>query len=172
MTCIRNERGSVLVETPFAIGIILFLAMGITTLTQVVWTHLALSSAVESTTRYATHVDYDPTAGGIDRHRNAEQITAWAEEVAAEVQGEAHDDRLVVTITGRHLPSEVEVSAADIGQLVAGDEIFVTVTKKVKNPLYSVAASIANAASHLVGSDDVFPPDGIGIKAEAVTFVE
>lgn len=161
---IRTERGAVLVETPFAICILLVLAMGLTTLTQVAWTHLALSSAVESATRYSSHVDYQP-GGGIDRRRTEQQVKEWAAEVAAEAHIEPDD----VTITGRHMPSE---APAPVDQLVAGDEITVTVTKTVTNPLYRVAASIANTASHVVGSDDVFDPDGIGVKAEAVTFVE
>ena len=169
MNRIRGERGSVLVETPFAIAIILLLAMGLTTLVQVVWTHLALSSAVESTTRYATHVEYDPTADNIDRRRNVAQIEAWAEQVAAEVHDEAHDDGIKVRVVGSRPGSPDEVP---LDQLVSGDHITVVVTKQVKNPLYTVAASFANTASHMVGSGDVFDPDGIGIKAEAVTFVE
>jgi hypothetical protein len=165
MSAIRGERGAVLVETPFAICIVLLLAMGLTTLVQVAWTHLALSSAVEATTRYAAHVEYDPTTGGIDRRRTDEQVMAWAEEVAAEV----HDDSVKVSVVGHHPPSTDDIP---VDQLVAGDEVVVIVTKTVSNPLYRVAASIANAASHVVGEDDVFDPDGIGIKAEAVTFVE
>jgi hypothetical protein len=161
----HDERGAVVVELPFAIGIVLMLAMGLTTLTQVAWTHLTLSSAVQSTTRYSTHVDYDPAAGGIERHRTAEQVRAWAAEVAAEADVQPDD----VEVEGRHLPSGV---VAPIEQLVAGDEITVTVTKTVGNPLYRLAASITNTASHVVGAGDVFDPDGVGVRAEAVTFVE
>jgi Flp pilus assembly protein TadG len=161
----RDERGGALVETPLAIAIILLLAMGVTTLVQVAWTHLALSSAVRATTRYATHVEYDPSTGGIDRHRTDEQVRAWAEEVAAEAHVAPED----VTITGRRVPSGAEVP---IDQLVAGDEIVVTVVKVVNNPLYGLAAAVTNTVSHVVGGGDVFNPDGIGIEAGATSFVE
>jgi hypothetical protein len=162
---LRDERGGALVEAPFAICILLLLAMGLTTIVQLAWTHLTLSSSVESTVRYATHVDYDPVAGGVDRHRTQEQVRQWAAEVAAEA-GVAPDD---VTIVGRRVPTGEVVP---IDQLVSGDEIEITVQTVVSNPLYRVAVSVTNAASHVVGGDDVFDPDGIGVKAGASSYVE
>jgi hypothetical protein len=163
----HDERGGALVEAPFAICILLLLAMGLTTIVQLAWTHLALSSAVGASTRYATHVEYDPAIGGIDRHRTETQVRTWAEEVAAEAGVEP--DCGCVTIVGRHVPSGVE---APLEELVAGDEIVITVATVVSNPLYRAAASITNAASHVVGGGDVFDPDGIGVKAGASTYVE
>jgi len=162
---LRDERGGALVEAPIAICILLVLAMGLTTIVQLAWTHLTLSSAVQSTARYATHVDYDPTAGGIDRRRAADQVRAWAAEVAAEA-GVDEDD---VTIVGRRAGTGEVVP---IEHLVAGDEIEITVATVVSNPLYRVAASVTNAASHVVGGGDVFDPDGIGVKAGASSYVE
>ena len=164
-TCVGAEHGGALVEAPIAVCIVLLLAMGLTTIVQLAWTHLALSSAVRSTTRYATHVDYDPAAGGIERHRSEEQVRAWAAEIAEGAGVEPED----VTIVGRHLPSGIE---APIDQLVPGDEIVVIVETVVGNPLYRAAASITNAASHAVGGGDVFDPDGVGIEAGASTYVE
>lgn len=160
-----NERGGALVEVPLAVAIVLMLAMGLTTLVQVAWTHLALSSAVRATTRYATHVEYDPSVGGVDRRRTDEQVRAWTVEVAAEARVAPED----VTIVGRRVPSGAEVP---IDQLVAGDEVVITVEKVVSNPLYELAAAITNSVSHVVGGDDVFNPAGIGIEAGATTFVE
>lgn len=165
---LRGDRGSAIVEAPLAICLLLLLAMGATTLVQVTWTHLALASAARATTRYATHVDYDPTAAGLDRHRTAQQVEAWAEEVAAE----AHVTRDDVTIVGRRMPSRAEVPIEQLAQLVAGDEIEITIAVVVSNPLYRLGASIANTASHVVGAGDVFPPDGVGISAGATTYVE
>jgi hypothetical protein len=162
---LRSQQGGALVEAPLAIGVLFVLAMALTTLVQLVWTHLALSSAVQSSTRYAAHVDYDPDAGGIDRRRTEDQVRAWAAEVAAE----AHVDPDDVTIVGRHIPSGV---VAPIADLVAGDEIVVTVEVTVNNPLYRIGASITNAASHAIGAGDVFDPDGVGVEAGATTYVE
>lgn len=161
----RDERGSVLVETPFAVGIILLLLMGVTTLVQVAWTDLALSSAVRATTRFATRVDYVPGADSASRRRTAEQVKEWAAEVAAEAHVTPDD----VTVVGTHQPSGIE---APIDQLVSGDEITLTVTKRVSNPLYRVAATVTNAAAHLVHAGDVFDPNGVGIKAGSSTYVE
>lgn len=152
-------------EAPFAVCILLLLTMGLTTIVQLAWTHLSLSSAVRGATRYATHVDYDPQAGGIDRHRTEDQVRAWAAELAAEAGVDLDD----VTIVGRHVPSGVE---APLDQLVAGDEVVITIDVVVSNPLYRIAASVTNAASNVVGGDDVFDPDGVGVSAGATTYVE
>lgn len=160
-----DQQGGALVEVPLAVVVLLLLAMGLTTLVQVAWTHLALSSAVRATTRYAAHVEYDPSVNGIDRRRTDEQIRAWAAEVAAEARVAPED----VTITGRRGPTGIEVS---VNQLIAGDEVVITVEKLVSNPLYELGAAITNGLSHVVGGGDVFDPDGIGIEAGATTFVE
>jgi hypothetical protein len=161
----RDEQGSVLVETPFAIGIVLLLLMGVTTLVQVAWTDLALSSAVRATTRFATHVDYVPGSGSAARRRTEDQVKEWTAEVASE----AHVTPDEVTVVGTHEPSGVE---APLDQLVSGDQITLTVTKRVSNPLYRVAATVTNAAAHLVHAGDVFDPNGVGVKAGASTYVE
>jgi hypothetical protein len=165
MTATRGERGSAMIEAPFAVCIVLLLLMGVTTLVQVAWTDLTLSSGVRTATRYASHVDYVPGSGSADRRRTAAQVEQWAADVAAEAEVHPED----VTVVGRHLPSGTE---APPEELVAGDEVTVTVTKTVTNPLYRVAASITNAAAHVVGAGDVFDPDGVGVKAEATTYVE
>lgn len=168
MRSLRNDqRGSAIVEMPLAICIILLLGMGVLTIVQVTWTHLSLSSAVRTSTRYATHVDYDPVAGGIGRHRDAGQVQAWTEQVAAEAGVEPGCG--CITIVGRHLPS---MEVAPIEELVAGDEITITVESVVSNPLYRVGASVANAAARVIGAGDVFDPDGVGVRAEAVSYVE
>lgn len=252
MSILRSERGAAIVELPFAIGIVLLLGMGAVTLVQMTWTHLNLSSAVRTATRYATHVDYDPVAGGIERHRTAEQVRAWVVEVAEEA-GVAESD---VTVVGTHYPcgtpsdtaalalpmvltaAQLEppittttllpadestttttllsdlsttttllpdlstattlvpdlsttttllpdplplplpeadctpVETTVIEDLVAGDEITITVEKTVSNPLYQIAASITNVASNLFGAGDAFNPDGVDVNAGAVTYVE
>jgi len=161
----RDERGSVLVETPFAIGIILLLLMGVTTLVQVAWTDLALSSAVRATTRFASHVDYVPGSGSAARRRTEDQVKEWT----AEVADEAHVTPDDVEIVGTHEPSGVD---APLDELVSGDQITLTVTKRVDNPLYRIAATVTNAAAHLVRAGDVFDPNGVGVKAGSSTYVE
>jgi hypothetical protein len=161
----RNERGSVLVETPFAIGIILLLLMGVATLVQVAWTDLSLSSAVRATTRFATHDDYVPGSGSAARRRTEDQVKQWTADVAAE----AHITPDDVAIVGSHEPSGVE---APLDQLVSGDQITLTVTKRVTNPLYRIAATVTNAAARLVHAGDVFDPNGVGVSAGSSTYVE
>ena len=119
----RDERGSVLVETPFAIGIILLLLMGVTTLVQVAWTDLALSSAVRATTRFASHVDYVPGSGSAARRRTEDQVKDWTAEVAEEAHVTPDDVEVVVTVHG-HLPTLFR----PIGALL-GDVDYVTVGK-------------------------------------------
>ena len=160
-----DERGSVLVETPFAICIILLLLMGVTTLVQVAWTDLALSSAVRATTRFASHVDYVPGSGSAARRRTEDQVKEWT----AEVADEAHVTPDDVEIVGTHEPSGVD---APLDELVSGDQITLTVTKRVDNPLYRIAATVTNAAAHLVRAGDVFDPNGVGVKAGSSTYVE
>ena len=161
----HDERGSVLVETPFAIAIILLLLMGVTTLVQVAWTDLALSSAVRTTTRFAAHDDYVPGAGSAARRRTDDQVKQWAADVAAEAHVQPDD----VKVTGIRSSDGAEVP---LDQLVSGDQIQITVTKRVTNALYSIAASITNTAAHIVGAGDVFNPSGVGVKAGASTYVE
>jgi hypothetical protein len=169
MSSLRNdERGTALVEAPFAVAIVLMLTMGLATLAQVAWTHLSLSSAVRGATRYATHVDYDPVAGGIDRHRTEEQVRAWTVEIAEEADVDPAD----VTIAGRRADAEPDDPDVPIDELVAGDQIVITVEKVVTNPLYRLAASVTNTASHVVGAGDVFDPDGVGVMAGATSYVE
>jgi hypothetical protein len=165
MSRLRDQRGSAIVEVPFAVCIILLLTMGVTTLVQVTWTHLALSSGVRATERYATHVDYDPVAGGAARRRSTDAVKEWAAAVAAEAHVTPDD----VTVVGHHEPSGIE---APLDQLVAGDEVTITVTKTVTNPLYRLGASVTNAVSHVVGGGDVFNPDGVGVTTGASTYVE
>jgi hypothetical protein len=160
-----GERGSAVVEAPFAICIVLLLLTGVTTLVQVAWTDLALSSGVRATTRFASHVDYVPGSSTAARRRTEDQVKEWAAAVAAEAHVEPDDVRVV----GKHVPSGVE---APLDQLVAGDEIVVTVTKTVNNPLYRIAATVTNTAAHVVGAGDVFDPAGVGVKAGASTYVE
>lgn len=161
----RDERGSVLVETPLAIGIILLLLMGVTTLVQVAWTDLALSSAVRATTRFATHDDYVPGTDSASRRRTADQVKQWTADVAAEAHVTPDD----VTVVGTHEPSGVE---APLDELVSGDRITLTVTKRVSNPLYRIAATVTNAAGHLVHAGDVFDPNGVDVKAGSSTYAE
>ena len=158
-----DERGGVLVETPFAVCIILMLVLGVATLVQVAWADLTLSSAVRDAARYATRVEYVPGSGSSARHRTAEQVQDWTAEVAAEVGVEPSD----VEVVGYHDDAETPLD-----QLTAGDQITVTITKRVTNPLYRLAASVTNIATHVVGAGDVFDPTGVGISAAASTYVE
>ena len=159
-----DERGGVLVETPFAVCIVLMLVLGVATLVQIAWSDLTLSSAVRDAARYATRVEYVPGSGSADRHRTAQQVKDWTAEVADEA-GVSSDD---VEVVGYHDGEEVD----DLQQLTAGDQITVTITKRVTNPLYRMAASVTNIATNVVGGGDVFDPTGVGISAAASTYVE
>jgi len=158
----RDERGAAMVEAPVCIVVILLLMMGITTLTQVVWTHLDLAEAARDTARYAARVEYDPSTLPLSsrRHRTANEVKAWAASVAAEA-GVAPEDVSVTTSNGKPLE-----------QLRAGDRVTVTITKKVNNPLYQLASGVTNAMSGLVGAGNAFDPSGVTITAEANTYVE
>jgi Flp pilus assembly protein TadG len=162
----RDERGSVLVETPFAVCILLMLLFGVVTIVQVAYTDLTMSSTVRTATRFASHVEYLPGSGSSARRRDAQQVKEWTAEVAAEAGVETTD----VEVVGYHEPSHTPVSSLD--QLVAGDSVTVTVTKHVTNSLYRLAASVTNVASNVVGAGDVFDPTGIGVSAAASTYVE
>jgi len=156
----RDQRGTALVEAPLAICLLLLLGLGVTTLVQVVWTHLDLASAARTATRYAARVEYDPSATTItgDRRRTAEQVREWTAQVAEEAGVRLED----VTIT----------SSAPLESLTAGDVVTVTIRTVVSNPLYRLAASTTNAVATVFRADPVFDEDGVPIKAEASTYVE
>lgn len=159
MRRLADERGAALVESVLGIVIILLLSMGVLTLTQVIWTHLDLSSTVTDVARYAARVEYDPSATPVtsSRHRTADQIKAYATRAGSEAG-----------VTS----SDVAVSPAAPETLRTGDRITVTITKTVSNPLYKVGASITNAATGIFQLGRAFDPDGIRIKSEATSYVE
>lgn len=169
-----NERGSAMVESVFGIAIILMLAMGVLTLTQAVWTHLDLSSTTRDVARYAARVEYDPSpsSGSVSasRHRTEDQIAAYAQQAGKEAG---------VTVTspctisnGKAVCGDVTISPADPDTLRTGDEITVTITKTVSNPLYKVGAAITNAAATVFHVGHPFNENGLPIKSEATSYVE
>lgn len=158
-----GEEGRALVKVPIAVCGGLLVLAGLTTGVQVAWTDLALSSALGSTTRFASNVSYAPGSAGA-RHSTQAQVMRWAADVAAESHVEPDD----LTVTARHLPSG---APASLDQLVVGDEVTVSVKKTVSNPLYRIVASTVNAVTHTVGGDDVMDPAGVDVKAHATNHV-
>ena len=158
----RDERGSVIVEAPFCICILLLFAFGIVTLSQVMWTHVDLSAAVRDATRYASRTEYDPhaTPATAERRRTVDEVKQWVAEVAAEAGVSVSD--LTITTPGDK-PLE---------QLTSGDQITVTIRHKVTNPLYELGASTTNALAGLFNAGSPFDPTGVTVKAEATTYVE
>lgn len=160
---LSGEHGRALVKLPLTVCGGLLVLAGLTTGVQVAWTDLALSSALGSTTRFASNVSYAPGSAGA-RHSTQEQVMRWAADVAAESHVQPDD----LTVTARHLPSGVPAS---LDQLVVGDEVTVSVKKTVSNPLYRLVATTVNAVTNAVGADDLVDPAGVDVKAHATNHV-
>ena len=169
-----NERGAAMVESILGMAIILLVSMGLLTLTQVVWTHLDLSSTTRDVARYAARVEYDPSpsVGSVNssRHRTEDQIAAYAKQAAAESGVEVTSP--CVISGGKAVCGDVTISPANPDALRTGDEITVTITKTVSNPLYRVAASVTNAAATVFHVGHPFDENGVPIKSEATSYVE
>lgn len=120
-----NERGAAMVESILGMAIILLVSMGLLTLTQVVWTHLDLSSTTRDVARYAARVEYDPSpsVGSVNssRHRTEDQIAAYAKQAAAESGVEVTSP--CVISGGKAVCGDVTISPANPDALRTGDEI-------------------------------------------------
>ena len=171
----RNESGTAVVELAIAVPVILLIAFGIITFTQVVYTHLNLSSGVRAGARYAARSDYDPSADvpTAARRRTADEVRAYTAD-ASNPAGVKADD------CGADPDSCVDVRATEgtagpaveLEDTIAGDTVTVTATRKVHNSLYQLAADATNAVGGILGLGGFLDPDGITVRAEAVSRVE
>ena len=171
----RSESGAAVVELAIALPVVLFIAFGVITFTQVVYTHLNLSSGVRAGARYAARSDYDPSA---------EVPTSARRRTAAEVRSytaEASDPAGVKAVDcGADPHSCVDVRATEgnggptveLEDTIAGDTVTVTATRKVHNSLYQLAADATNAVGGILGLGGFLDPGGITVRAEAVSRIE
>lgn len=164
----RNERGGAMVETPFAVVIMAFLAMGIVTLTQALYVHLQLASGVRAGARYASRTDYDPAASppSSSRRRSEQEVRAYTvEATGADLSADALtcDPRcvLVTVSSGGTLPNAPR-----------GAEVTVRAETVVDNALYDIGASFTNALAGLLGQGQLLDPAGISVSAEALAILE
>jgi len=148
---------------PLAVLAIAVVLTALTTGVQFAWTDLALSSAVGATTRFASNVSYSGTSN-VQRRGTADQVHQWQTDVASEAHVEPDDISVVAHSPG----STVEVPLED---LTVGDIVTLKVEKTISNPLYRVAAHVANAVTGVVSNDDVLDPDGIAVRATATNEV-
>jgi hypothetical protein len=165
---LNNERGAAMVEAPICVAIVLLLAMGILTLTQVVWTHMDLASAVRDGARYGGRTEWDPSAETVtlERHRTIEQIQEFAAKAASE-SGVLEDD---VIVTVKRDGETVTPGVTE--PLHYGDEVTVEIRNFVSNTLYQTAASITNGAAAIFHLGRPFNQDGVHIKAVSTSYVE
>src|SRR5438552_15456750 len=74
----RGDQGSAIVEAPFAIIVIMLLAMGAITITQMIFVHLSLAHGVRAGVRYASRADYDPSTNtGSATRRNETDVRVY-----------------------------------------------------------------------------------------------
>ena len=168
MRRLQNDRGAAMVEAPIGMAIILLIAMGVLTLTQVTWTHMDLSSAVRDATRYATRAEWDPSATTVtsERYRTVGEVKAFAAQAASESGVKPED--VVVTITR----DGSTFTANDTEVLQLDDHVTVEIPHQVSNPLYQTAASLTNTAAGLLHIGRPFNEDGVDIKATSTSYVE
>lgn len=165
---VKNERGAALVEAPLCIVIVLLLAMGILTVTQVVWTHMDLASAARDGARYGGRTEWDPSATPVtlERHRTIEQIKKFAAQAAGE--SGVDEDQVVVTVSRDGAP----VTPAPSEPLRYGDQVTVEIRNFVSNSLYQTAASITNGMARIFHLGVPFNEDGVHIKSVSTSYVE
>jgi hypothetical protein len=165
----RKENGAAVVEAPICIAIILLLAMGVLTITQVVWTHMDLATTARDASRYAGRAEWDPSAEivTLDRYRTVGQIRDFAFQAGDE--SELLRDQIVVTVKRDDAPL---TNVSDSTVLHLGDQVTVEILKTVDNPLYQSAASITNAVAGVFHLGGPFDEDGVDIKAKSSTYVE
>ena len=148
---------------PLAVLAIAVVLTALTTGVQFAWTDLALSSAVGATTRFASNVSYSGTTN-VQRRSTADQVQQWQTDVAKEAHVEPDDISVVA-----HSPGSTD--AVPLESLTVGDIVTLKVEKTISNPLYRVAAHVANAVTGVVRDDDVLDPDGIAVHATATNEV-
>ena len=165
---LKNDRGAAMVEAPVCIAIVLLLAMGILTLTQVVWTHMDLSSAVRDASRYGGRTEWDPSSTPVtlERHRTIEQIKDFATRAGSE-SGVTEQDVIVTVVR-----DGLTVTPAPSEPLRYGDQVTVEIRNFVSNSLYQTAASITNGMAGIFHLGDPFNEDGVHIKAVSTSYVE
>jgi hypothetical protein len=179
-TQLRDERGTSVVEAPICIAVVLLIAMGVLTLTQVVWTHMDLASAVRDGTRYAGRVEWDPSANPVtlERHRTAEQIKDFTAKAASESGITTANITVFCELANGDgtFSDRVQCDRVDDPihpeDLQVGDRVSVVIRDTVDNPLYKTAAGFTNAVSSVFGLDGPFNKDGVDIKAISTTYVE
>ena len=170
----HDDRGAAMVELPFAIGIILLIAMGVLTITQVAWAHLDLSNTVRDAARYGTRTEYDPSATTITsaRHRTADEIAQFAARAGSESGVTYEPCKVLDPDVDEAVCGDITVSPASLTGVGYGDHVTVTIAKTVNNPLYQTAASITNTAGSILHIGHVFREDGVQITASSSSYVE
>jgi Flp pilus assembly protein TadG len=170
MRRVRDDRGTAIVEAPICICIVLLLAMGVLTLTQVVWTHMDLSTTVRDAARYASRAEWDPSASQItlDRYRTVGDVREFATGAGSET-GVAYQNVVVNVFRDG---AEVTPAPSDDFVLQLDDRVTVELVNRVSNPLYQTAASVTNLTAGIFHLGRPFDEDGVDIKAKATSYVE
>ena len=170
MRRLRDEQGSAIVESPFAIGIVLMIAMGVLTITQIAWNHMDLATSVRDASRYASRAEWDPSAETVTsaRYRTVGEVKAFAARAGSE--SGVTEENVVVTVVRDDEP--VTPAPSNDFVLKLGDHVTVQILNTVSNPLYKTAASITNAVTGIFPVGHVFDEDGVRITASSSTYVE
>jgi hypothetical protein len=166
----KNDNGTAIVEAPMCIAIVLLIAMGVLTITQIAWTHMDLAKAVRDSARYGGRSEWDPSAETVtlERHRSIDEIKAFAVESASDAGIDTSN--VVVTVTRND--EDITSQLAPDQPLQYGDHVTIEIKKLVANGLYGTGARITNAVSTIFGAGHPFNEDGVDIKAISSTYVE
>ncbi len=151
----RAERGSALVEAPFAIIIILVLGLGAFFIGNIVLRYHQLEEAVGSSARYGARAQTIPGAGA-GRRRSAAEITAFAQQAAQPLAGVTVEIKCgtdLATLAAQPACANPEAEPAGRYLQIRASSVVAS-----NDPVMAIARSV-NSLFGAVGLGRPFPPN-------------
>lgn len=170
----RGEHGVSVVEAPFVLIVIAFLAIGVLGFVQMFTAYQHLTSASRAAARYATKLDYDPTVPSPTFNRpDRQHVIDFAKSAAPEF--DPVKDDLQVGVLVCNPDNDVNDTgcdpATDNNAAQPGQHVHVSVRATVSNGPYTLIAGLVDGLGDFFGGGDVLPKT-VHLHSEAVAAYE
>ena len=168
---LSGEQGVSIVEAPFVLIVIAFLAIGVLGFVQLFMQYQHLSSAARSAARFATKADYDPTSSNPswNARPGSPAVVDYAKNAAPEL---ASNKDWRATIEVCNDPAhDAGCSGADNATAQPGWHAHVSTSAEVSEGPYTLIAGLADGLADFVGGGDVLPKT-VHLHSEAVAAYE
>ena len=148
-----------MVEAPFAILVVIFLAMGAVAFAQIMLSYQHLTGSTRAAARFAAKNDYDPTLSpaSANRRPSSAEVTSFASLDA---------NPLNLAVIGVTNDGGTDNASGNVGQAVR-----VSASADVNDGAYRLVTDLVNGLGSLFGASQVLPYP-YRIHSEAVALYE